>query len=113
MAPVSPPPPPVAPAAPAEIKVELDSNPHSAAVADADGDLVGTTPLTLTLPRGDTARTFTLAKPGWRSATYQVLPARDAVAFIELQRERGTNAHHGKKRGGGRDLGDGMTINPF
>jgi len=112
-APLPPPPAPATPAVPAEVKLELDSNPRGAAVTNAEGELLGTTPVTLTLPRGDRARTFTLAKSGWRSATYQLLPARDAVAFIELQHERVAAAHHGKKRGGGRDLGDGMTINPF
>jgi serine/threonine protein kinase len=103
-----------APAVPATVKLELDSSPHGAAVTGEAGELLGYTPVTVTLARSSGARTFTIAMAGYRSATYELTPVRDAVAMIELQRAPSSTAHHvHRKSGAARDLGDGMTINPF
>jgi len=97
------------------IRFELDSQPRGANVLGSDGVLVGITPLSLSVPRASGARTFTIAKAGYHDAAYELDPSRDSSAFIELQRAHHSSRPEGKARRGARarDLGDGLTIDPF
>jgi serine/threonine-protein kinase len=107
------PPAALAAAAPATVKLDLDSSPRGASVTGPRGEPLGATPVIVTVPRGAEPRAFTIARPGYQSATYQLRPDHDAVAFIELARDHAAGGAHRPHRRAARDLGDSLTINPF
>jgi serine/threonine-protein kinase len=107
---------PAAPAPPAIVTVELDSSPRGADVLGPAGEHLGVTPIALPVPRSTERRAFTIAKDGYHSASYEVTPERDSSAFIELPHLHPVPPHATVKHRRGartRDLGDGMTLDPF
>ncbi len=67
------PPPPVARAA--VVEISLDSSPQDAQVIREDsGEVVGRTPLTITLPQGQEVVSFRFEKPGFAPTSYKVIP---------------------------------------
>jgi serine/threonine protein kinase len=115
-APAPTPPAPSVEPLPAKIRLELDSSPRGADVRGSGGELLGVTPLALEVPRGQERRAFTIAKDGYRNASYELVPDRDSSAFIELPRLRApahaSSSHH-RHGTRARDLGDGLTLDPF
>jgi hypothetical protein len=75
-----------APAAgPREIKVQLDSRPPGATVTDVDSkDVLGTTPLTRSLPRGTRVAAFLLQKKGYQAKTITLPLDEDIVRTVPL-----------------------------
>ena len=73
---------------PHSIRCSLDSTPQDATVVRVDtGALVGKTPVTIALPRGDEAVTFRFEKEGYRAATSKVIPDLDKASRIDLAAE--------------------------
>jgi serine/threonine protein kinase len=73
------PPPEPAPPAPAAkaavVEISLDSSPQDAQVIREDsGEVVGRTPLTITLPQGQDVVSFRFEKPGFAPTSYKVIP---------------------------------------
>jgi hypothetical protein len=67
------PPPPAA--APKGVEISLDSTPQDAQVTREDsGEVVGHTPVTITLPPGREVIAFRFEKPGFAPASYRVIP---------------------------------------
>jgi serine/threonine protein kinase len=85
------PPEPAAPPAaakPAVIEVSLDSSPQDAQVIREDsGEVVGRTPLTVTLPQGRDVISFRFEKPGFATVTYKVIPDLAKPVRAELTAE--------------------------
>jgi hypothetical protein len=65
--------------------VEIDSRPPGAMVLDASGTALGSTPLSLRLPRSARPASFTLSKTGFQPLRYEVVPDRDSMATLELR----------------------------
>ena len=67
---------PPAPAAKAAVvEISLDSSPQDAQVIREDsGEVVGRTPLTITLPQGQDVVSFRFEKPGFAPTSYKVIP---------------------------------------
>jgi serine/threonine-protein kinase len=64
-----------APAAAAKVEISLDSTPQDAQVTREDsGQVVGRTPVTITLPQGRDVIAFRFEKPGFSPASYKVIP---------------------------------------
>ncbi len=79
-------PPPVA--KPAVVEISLDSSPQDAQVIREDsGEVVGRTPLSVTLPQGRDVISFRFEKPGFATVTYKVIPdlAKPVRAELPLQ----------------------------
>jgi serine/threonine protein kinase len=78
-----------APAAPqAKIKISVVTTPEGANVTNAEnGELLGVTPYTTTLPRGDGAMKIVVAKPGYQSQSHTVSFSRDEQLDLSLGKE--------------------------
>ncbi len=64
-----------APSAAAKVEISLDSTPQDAQVTREDsGEVVGHTPVTITLPQGRDVIAFRFEKPGFAPASYKVIP---------------------------------------
>jgi len=64
-----------APAVAAKVEISLDSTPQDAQVTREDsGEVVGHTPVTITLPQGRDVIAFRFEKAGFAPATYKVFP---------------------------------------
>jgi serine/threonine-protein kinase len=74
-----------APAAAGLVRIEVNSEPAGAVVSGAGG-LLGTTPLTVSLPASTEVETLRFEKPGYAPATYEVRPQSAGVVFVELRR---------------------------
>ena len=88
--PAAPPQPASPPAAakPAVVEVSLDSSPQDAQVIREDsGEVVGRTPLTVTLPQGRDVISFRFEKPGFATVTYKVIPDLAKPVRAELTAE--------------------------
>jgi len=67
------------------VQLSLDSTPQDAQVTrEGTGEVVGRTPLTLTLPRGNLAVTFHFEKSGHEPTDYKVIPDLDKTVRVEL-----------------------------
>jgi hypothetical protein len=85
-APAEPAPP--AAAKPAVVEVSLDSSPQDAQVIREDsGEVVGRTPLTVTLPQGRDVISFRFEKPGFVTVSYKVIPDQAKPVRAELTPE--------------------------
>jgi serine/threonine-protein kinase len=73
------------PAASATVSIRVESDPPGAEVAGPDGALLGTTPLSTSLPRGSEPVTFTLSKEGYAPSRQSVTPDRDLAALVSLR----------------------------
>ena len=102
VAPVAVKPTPPPPAAKARVTVRLASDPQGADVIDAQvGASLGTTPLTLTRPRGDVLK-IRLEKDGYLSATRDVPLDEDQALEFALTRKLAPKprpAHHVREEG--------------
>jgi serine/threonine-protein kinase len=67
------------------VRIEVNSEPAGAAVSTSGG-LLGTTPLTVSLPASTEVETLRFEKPGYAPATYEVRPQSAGVVFVELRR---------------------------
>ena len=85
-----------APAAKAAVvEISLDSSPQDAQVIREDsGEVVGRTPLTITLPLGRDVVSFRFEKPGFAPASYKVIPdlAKSVRAELTAEPTRGPEA---------------------
>jgi eukaryotic-like serine/threonine-protein kinase len=70
---------------PATVSVRVESDPPGAEVVGPDGAVLGTTPLTTNLPRGNETVTFTLSKPGFSPSRQSITPDRDVAALVSLR----------------------------
>jgi eukaryotic-like serine/threonine-protein kinase len=87
VAPPSPEPPP-SPPAKAAVEISLDSNPQDAQVVREDsGEVVGRTPMTITLPQAHDVISFRFEKPGHAPTSYKVIPDLDKAVRAELTAE--------------------------
>ena len=76
------------PPRPAVIEVSLDSSPQDAQVIREDsGEVVGRTPLTVTLPQGRDVISFRFEKPGFAPVSYKVIPNLAKPVRAELTAE--------------------------
>jgi serine/threonine-protein kinase len=84
---------PEAPAAPtppkpALVEVSLDSSPQDAKVTREDsGEVVGRTPLTISLPQGRDVISYRVEKDGFSPTTYKVIPDLAKAVRVELTPE--------------------------
>jgi serine/threonine-protein kinase len=81
---------PAPPAPPVKVNVEisLDSSPQDAQVIREDsGEVVGRTPLTITLPQGRDVIAFRFEKAGHASTSYKVIPDLNKSVRAELTAE--------------------------
>ncbi len=86
--PPEPAPPPAPAAKPAVVEISLDSSPQDAQVIREDsGEVVGRTPLTITLPQGRDVVSFRFEKPGFASTSYKVIPDLAKPVRAELTAE--------------------------
>jgi serine/threonine-protein kinase len=84
----TPQPAPPAPPAKAVVEISLDSTPQDAQVIREDsGEVVGRTPLTLTLAQGRDVIAFRFEKAGHVATTYKVIPDLDKSVRAELSAE--------------------------
>jgi len=75
----------IAPPPPAVVQVSLDSTPQDAVVAYAgSGEVVGRTPVTISVPRGHVALTFRFQKTGREPIDYKVIPDLDKAVRVDL-----------------------------
>jgi serine/threonine protein kinase len=83
----APAPPPAAKEA-AVVQISLDSSPQDAQVTREDsGEVVGRTPLTITLPEGHDVISFRFEKPGFAPTSYKVIPDLAKSVRAELTAE--------------------------
>jgi len=76
---------PAAPARPALVEVSFDSSPQDAVVTREDsGEVVGHTPLTISLPQARDVIAFKVEKPGFASTTYKIIPDLAKAVRVEL-----------------------------
>jgi serine/threonine protein kinase len=76
------------PAKPTAVEVSLDSSPQDAQVIREDsGEVVGRTPLTVTLPQGRDVISFRFEKPGFVTVSYKVIPDLAKPVRAELTAE--------------------------
>jgi serine/threonine-protein kinase len=82
--PASPPP----AAAKPVVQVSFDSSPQDARVTREDsGEVVGRTPLTITLPQGSGVISFKVEKDGFAPATHKVIPDLAKAVHVDLVAE--------------------------
>ncbi|MGM0578892.1 MAG: serine/threonine-protein kinase [Myxococcota bacterium] len=74
--------------APALVELRVESHPDGARVLDVEGEVLGTTPLTLERSEGAGPLHVTLERPGYRDATAMLDPAESPTAEITLKRIR-------------------------
>jgi serine/threonine protein kinase len=88
--------PPPAPAAKAAVvEISLDSSPQDAQVIREDsGEVVGRTPLTITLPQGRDVVSFRFEKPGFAPTSYKVIPDLAKPVRAELTAEPAAEPKH-------------------
>jgi tRNA A-37 threonylcarbamoyl transferase component Bud32 len=75
---------------PATIRVTLGSDPRGADVIAADGTALGTTPLSIEVPAGDSAVEYVFRKSGFRPKTISIIPNVSSPLFALLQAETPT-----------------------
>ena len=86
--PAEPTPPPAPAAKAAVVEISLDSSPQDAQVIREDsGEVVGRTPLTITLPMGREVVSFRFEKPGFAPTSYKVIPDLAKPVRAELTAE--------------------------
>jgi serine/threonine protein kinase len=95
----APPPEPAPPPAPvpkaAVVEISLDSSPQDAQVIREDsGEVVGRTPLTITLPQGQEVVSFRFEKPGFAPTSYKVIPDLAKPVRAELTPAPTAEAKH-------------------
>jgi serine/threonine-protein kinase len=78
------PPAPVA-AAPGLVPVSFSSDPDGATVLGADGETLGTTPLTIQLPRADAPAAFFFRKDGFEAKSMSLIPNVPSSMFALLR----------------------------
>jgi len=72
----------------AVVQISLDSSPQDAQVTREDsGEVVGRTPLTITLPEGHDVISFRFEKPGFAPTSYKVIPDLAKSVRAELTAE--------------------------
>jgi serine/threonine protein kinase len=77
--------PPPAPAAPAPVELSFDSSPQDAQVTREDsGEVVGRTPLTISLPQNREVISFRVEKDGYAPTVYKVIPDLAKAVRVEL-----------------------------
>jgi eukaryotic-like serine/threonine-protein kinase len=76
---------------PAEVTLSVQTQPVGATVV-LDGVTVGTTPLSLPLPRSSTVRELRVELSGFRPETRALVPERDAGFILEMQKVRKAHA---------------------
>ena len=89
-------PPPVRTASlPPTVRIKLTTRPSGAAVT-VEGEVTprGTTPLSLTLPRGNDVRRLTLSAPGYQRAIVEVTADVDSRLHFDLDRATAHAARH-------------------
>jgi len=77
----------VAPRGPAPVRVTFDSDPEGASVVRADGVVLGTTPLSTSLPFGDAAIEYVIRRDAYLSQTTSIVPNVASEVFATLQRD--------------------------
>ncbi|MGE5187349.1 MAG: serine/threonine-protein kinase [Acidobacteriota bacterium] len=78
------PPKPAAPELPELARLSLDSTPPGATVTDlASGKPIGKTPLQYSVPGSKTPRQFAFHLHGYADTTVELVPDRDAIAYVE------------------------------
>ena len=93
--PVEPTAPPAPPAKAAVVEISLDSSPQDAQVIREDsGEVIGRTPLTITLPQGRDVVSFRFEKPGFAPASYKVIPDLAKPVRAELTAEPTPEVKH-------------------
>jgi serine/threonine protein kinase len=91
-------------------RIDLDSTPTGAGVLDQAGRSLGTTPLSIKMPRSLDRVTLTVVKAGFRPASYEMTPDHDAIVRVQLARAARNRGGRAPRAG---DLADGLTLNPF
>ena len=93
--PTEPAPPPAPAAKAAVVEISLDSSPQDAQVIREDsGEVVGRTPLTITLPQGRDVISFRFEKPGFAATSYKVIPDLAKPVRAELTAEPTAEPKH-------------------
>jgi serine/threonine-protein kinase len=72
---------------PAMVRITFGSDPYGATVKDADGRVLGETPLSLDLPARDAAVEYTFSKPGYMAKTLALIPNVSTPVFAVMQAE--------------------------
>jgi hypothetical protein len=91
----STPPAPRTASLPPTVRIKLTTRP-SGAVVSVEGETTprGTTPLSLTLPRGNEVRRLSLSAPGYQRATVEVTADVDSRLHFDLDRATAHAARH-------------------
>jgi PEGA domain-containing protein len=104
--PALPPPSPALPAAPTTGTVRVESDPPGAIVINvATGELLGSTPLVLTRPRGTSIK-FRLEKDGFVPNAHEVSLDDDQTIDLTLEHQPGPMAHVRRRHPRERDVED-------
>ena len=72
--------------APRQVVLNVTSTPSGATVVDSAGKVLGTTPLTQTLPLSHAPLVWTVKKAGHRSAEIEIVPDQDRATEVALKR---------------------------
>jgi hypothetical protein len=73
--------------APELVRVTFASDPHGVAVVDEEGRTLGTTPLSIEVPKGDLPITYKLRREGFTEKTMSLIPNISTPVFAVMQAE--------------------------
>jgi hypothetical protein len=73
--------------APDLVRVTFASDPHGVTVVDADGRTLGTTPLSIEVPKGDQPVEYKLRREGFSEKTMSLIPNISTPVFAVMQVE--------------------------
>jgi serine/threonine protein kinase len=86
--------PPPEPALPSMVEISFESVPKGAKVVDlSNGNTVGTTPTTFTIPGSKTARQFKFQLKGYGDTTVELVPDRPQITFSQGLQKGATKAN--------------------
>jgi serine/threonine-protein kinase len=92
--PVPTPEPPPEPSLPSMVEISFESTPKGAKVIDlSNGNAVGTTPTTFTIPGSKTARQFKLQLKGYGDSTVELVPDRAQIKFSQTLQKGATKSN--------------------
>jgi serine/threonine protein kinase len=104
------------------VSVKITTDPPGAEVTGDNGILLGTTPATLSIRRGEKPIVLVLTKPGFATSRQTIVPDRDISALLTLKaeedpaRKRPPAAARPKRRAAAPSDGrvrEGLSIDPF